>query len=487
MVSNIAIIGTFARYLMYLRSRVQGNDQICALLVESLEPLDRILVELSKFDPSSDSKLIIRKVEITLDKFMRYLHKRTNKGTFSKYWDESKERTKIKMHLSNIMLLLNEHHAVILKEVQVDLKQLPEKIEKSLKFISSQAVTDIKRFVEESKNEIIYAIDKKYNTTPNPSENQFMSQTNLYHFDQFYIYFTHKNLEAYRKISDKENEFKSALKYYFILKDYKDHNIQALLNDKSNLKDVYLNGSDIDRFNSEVWDDLISREKFINDFVIIPKLSERNPLAYQFSLLSYSNSTTGSLVKGQIYGIQTKISRGELKSGSISEDPLANANFVENNWYLNWISTSNDRIYYLLYDPIQFETNLIFFINSFGASFRFFIKTYSINPLSVRNSIEISDYSGENYDSIAVVGHKNQEFEIIGNMKLSMNADNKIYFESTNENPVFIRQEGLFYLNPTPDTKIFVDISHRKEANPFKVNSSTLLFIGGKKFKAILY
>ena len=458
---------------------------MCRLLSDSLNPLDRILGQLSKTDCSKNSKFVIRKLEIILDKFLRFLHKRSKKAWVSKYWDPSKDRTKIKMHVGNLMLLLNEHHAIVLDEVQVDLKQLPEKIERSLEIISSQAVTDIKKCVEECKSEIIIAINRRYKSTSNLPRKSITNQEKIYPFERFYRYLCKKYFSISDKKLIKEDELKIALKYYFLLKDYDDANVQSLVDNQLNINKLFLETDQIKRFFIEVWEDPESKEKMVNDSIIIPELSKRNSLSYGFYLLSYSSSIRGSLTKGKFYEIKTKISREELNSSSISKTPLATVNY-DNGWYITYTNNSRkNRIFYLLYNNLSISENLIFIISSFGNYYYFSVKLYRLDTVSYRKlKKEYRSFEKDNYELL--INYKNQRFEIIGNMKLGINENNEIKFSLTNENPIFIKKNGSYYLCPSPDVEIWVDIYNGRTLGMYKINSSTALLIGNKKFKAIL-
>ena len=223
----------------------------------------------------------------------------------------------------------------------------------------------------------------------------------------------------------------------------------------------------------------------VNDSIIIPELSKRNSLSYGFYLLSYSSSNIGSLTKGKFYEIKTKISREELNSSSISKTPLATVNY-DNGWYITYTNNSRkNRIFYLLSNNLSISENLIFIISSFGNYYYFSVKLYRLDTVSYRKlKKEYRSFEKDNYELL--INYKNQRFEIIGNMKLGINENNEIKFSLTNENPIFIKKNGSYYLCPSPDVEIWVDIYNGRTLGMYKINSSTALLIGNKKFKAIL-
>ena len=140
----------------------------------------------------------------------------------------------------------------MLDEIQVDLKLLPEKIERSLKIISSQAVTDIKKCVEECKSEIIIAINRRYKSTSNLPRKSITNQEKIYPFERFYRYLCKKYFSISDKKLIKEDELKIALKYYFLLKDYDDANVQSLVDNQLNINKLFLETDQIKRFLIEI-------------------------------------------------------------------------------------------------------------------------------------------------------------------------------------------------------------------------------------------
>ncbi|OMJ91144.1 hypothetical protein SteCoe_6408 [Stentor coeruleus] len=485
MASYISVMIAFGKYVHYLKGRVQATNEQCKILLETVEPLKDIISEHTTEKPSDISTKIVRKLEVGLDKLMRYLLKATKKNFIKRGLNISKERNKIKSYVNNIIILVGEYNMAALNKANNNLEALPniisEKLGNYLEDKLCAKFEDLKKFIQETNQNLIKQIDEAIQQRGNnycESLNKIL-KTEIIDFETFwmkfdYVYLINSKFQRYNI-----DKAKIALKYYFTLnRQYLD--IKRMIIDRKTSKSIPIFLDEIDIFLSTVWDFEYSKTLFIENQIIIPSQEDdRNSSGLVF--LSLSDSfTPGGVSKGTKYFVEREISNDVIPFLCDDNNPIA---YLDENDFCWYLTPANEyyKVYYLLETPIVLQGGLSFLINC-GNEFL----TLEI-PL---DSIKAPDKSNRTVNTRAFpfdLIFNNMKYIIQGNYELTKNESNFV-LEKCWKSPVLIKFEDVNYsINKVPDLDVWVNVCEGKEfgETKFLLDSTTTLLMNYKEFKII--
>lgn len=493
MASYVSIIVAFGKYVDYLRGKVKATNEQCKILIDSIEPLKDILTELQTTQTNNVSTKIVRRLEIGLDKLMRYLLKATKKNFIKRGMGISKERNKIKSYVDNIIILIGEHNMATLIKLNVDMQELPSKISNSMgKYLEDQHYAkfeDLKKFVQESNQTLMAQITEGINQRKNRycETLNIILKNEIIAFETFWIKFLYSFYKSDKIGNFKIDKAKAALKYYFALNSH-DFDVKKMIRERQTMiiSPIFLD--DINIFLGQIWDYKFSKKLFIEKQIIIPSLENDDKFPI-ITFLSLSDSfTPGGVTKGSRYFVDREISNNVIPFISDDYNPIAYLEKDDFCWYLT-PAKENCQIYYLLETSVVLKNGLSVLIN---CGYEFLTLEIPLNSLSnpldslsiPKNSVSFVGYSrAYQFDLVFNTMKK----KVQGNLDI-FRVENEYVLEKSNRNPSFIQFEGIYYIiNKIPDVDIWVNVceGNRLCDTKFLLDSTTTLFMNRKEFKII--
>ncbi|OMJ83679.1 hypothetical protein SteCoe_15349 [Stentor coeruleus] len=496
MASYIGIIVGFSKFVYQLNQKIKSTNKQYKILLESLEPLKEVLFELQNSSSSITSIKISRKLEMDLDKLMRYLLKASKKSFSKRCMNISNERSKVKSYIDNILILIGEHNMAALNKLSIDINGLPNKISNSMsQYIESELCTkfeDLKKFVQDTNQSLLNQITQGINERKNgycETLNRIL-RTEFIDFETFWMKFEHNFL--LNSDMDKQNfdKAKASLKYYFSL-NRKNFDIRRMIFERKAMTISPILLDDINQFLSEIWDYKYSKRVFMKNQIIIPSL-DYNKTSSSIILLSLSNSfTAGGVLKGNKYNIQREISNIVIPFISNDNKPIAYLDRDDFCWYLT-PANENCRIYYLLETSLVLQSGYSFLINC-GNNFL----PFEISSLTTpKNSESFYNSQGFYKTNDSLDYSRAFSFNTFFNEKKKvLKGDYDIFIDKNRyalkkscNSLAIIRFEDTYYtINKTPNIDVWVNVCEGKVFSEVKflLDSTTTLFINRKEFKVI--